>query len=92
MNISMSKWNVSMFTSGSKGKGSSNASGNQAIRQMDGNLEQNEVFAFIKCKHLKHEAQKQLIDPKAHKVPTAQRWNKIVKDLQNLLHAKEQRI
>jgi hypothetical protein len=80
-----------MFTSGSKGKGSSKASGSQVTRQMHGNLEQNEVSAFIKCKHLKHVAQKQLIDPRAHMVLIAQRWNKIVKDLQNLLHTKEEK-
>jgi hypothetical protein len=56
---------------------------------MHGNLEQNEVLAFIKCKHMEHVAQKQLIDPRAHRVPTTQRWNKIVKDFQNLLCAKE---
>ncbi len=68
-----------MFTSGSRGKGSSKASGSQATRQMHGNLEQNEDSAFIKYKHLEHGAQKQLIDPRAHRVPTHRGGTKLLK-------------
>jgi hypothetical protein len=51
-------------------------SGSQATPQMHGNWEQNEVLVFVKCKHLEHVAQKQLIDPRTHMVPAATCFSK----------------
>lgn len=48
--------------------------------------EHNEMHATIKCKHVKYVAQKELVDPKSHMVLDAQRWAKIVDDLQNMIN------
>jgi hypothetical protein len=38
-------------------------------------------MALIKCKHIEHVIQKELINPRAHMVPIVVRWNKLTKEL-----------
>jgi hypothetical protein len=38
-------------------------------------------MALIKCKHIKHVIQKELINPWAHMVPIVVQWNKSTKEL-----------
>ncbi len=64
---------------GSGGKGSKR--GREATCQRHGNWEQNKVMALIKCKHIKHVIQKELINPWAHMVPIVVQWNKSTKEL-----------
>jgi len=49
---------------GNGGKGSRR--GGETTCQRHGNWEQNKVMALIKCKHIKHVIQKELINPWAH--------------------------
>jgi len=47
-------------------------------------------MALIKCKHIKHAIQKELMDLKAHIIPiiVAVWWNKISKELQKMIKNK----
>jgi len=47
-------------------------------------------MALIKCRHIKHVAQKGLMDLRAHIIPivVVVRWNKISKKLQKLIKSK----
>lgn len=54
---------------------------NQSLQQRHWNYDHNEVLALIKSKRLHHMTQKELINPKAHMVIVAQKWNKITKEL-----------
>jgi hypothetical protein len=45
-------------------------------------------MALIKCKHIEHVAQKELIDLRMHMIPTIMWWNKIAKELLKLIHNK----
>jgi hypothetical protein len=81
---------TSMSTRGSGvRRGSSKGGGNQGPAcQRHINWEQAKVLALIQCKYVEHATQQQLIDPRAHMVPTAQHWNMIVDKLQKIVHAK----
>ncbi len=47
--------------------------------------DQNKVTMIIKCKHA---AQKELLDPHAHMVLTAQQWIKIMEEVQKIVQSK----
>jgi hypothetical protein len=43
---------------------------------------------FIKCQHLEHVVEKDMVDPRTHMVHLVQQWNKIGKELQKFIHVK----
>jgi hypothetical protein len=43
-------------------------------------------MALIKCKHIEHVVQKELIDLRMHMAPTIVWWNKIAKEFLKLIH------
>jgi hypothetical protein len=61
------------------------------MHQQHGNWEHVEVLALISCKHVEQVVNKKLIDLCTHIMPSKQRWEKIVDELQKKIKSKFQR-